>query len=142
MYQANSPRIAHETLDGETIIIDTQTGFYYTLDDHAVVVWQALVDGIAPERIADAYVQAGLFQPDAVRSFIDQLLKAELLVEAGNGSAASSGGGTFSLPALSGNGAGTLVLKTHSDLQELIELDPIHEVDPTQGWPMKSSSDQ
>lgn len=144
MYQANSPRIAHETLDGETIIIDTQTGFYYTLDGHAVAVWQALADGIAPDRIADAYVQAGLFQPDAVRSFIDRLLKAELLVEAGNGSAASNGGATFSLPALSGEsaGAGTLVLKTHSDLQELIELDPIHEVDPTQGWPMKPSSDQ
>ncbi|SMB22407.1 conserved protein of unknown function [Sterolibacterium denitrificans] len=138
MYQVNSPRIAHETLDGETIVIDTQTGFYYTLDGHAATIWQALAGGVSSTEVIGAYVQAGLFQEEAIREFIDRLLAAELLLKSEN----AMGHKAFSLPALPLETPRILTLKTHSDLQELIELDPIHEVDPTQGWPMKSASDQ
>lgn len=38
-YRVNMPRIAHETLDDETIVIDFEQGTYYSLSDVANWVW-------------------------------------------------------------------------------------------------------
>lgn len=136
MYQVNSPRVVHETLDGETIIIDTQTGLYYTVAGHASAVWAALANGVAVEQISGAYRDAGLSLAEAVQAYAAQLEAAELLRPAPDASASSG----FVIP-MSGESGSLLVLHRHADMQELIELDPIHEVDPSQGWPMRNQGD-
>lgn len=135
MYQVNSPRVVHETLDGETIIIDTQTGLYYTVDGHASAVWGALAGGVAGGHIARVYEAAGLALASAVQPFEAELVAAELLRPAPDAAAPSA----FTVPDMPGGDLG-LELKRHADMQELIELDPIHEVDPGQGWPMRNQA--
>jgi hypothetical protein len=34
-----------------------------------------------------------------------------------------------------------LALETFTDMQELILLDPVHEVEPSQGWPVARTAD-
>lgn len=133
MYQANSPRVAHETLDNETIVIDTSTGFYYTLDGIASIMWEALVHGVSPDRIATACVETGVLQAKEALDFMQQLVSAELLVLATEPRSEIE----FDTSAFRSVKEGKPELKTHSDLHGLIELDPIHEVDPAQGWPMQ-----
>lgn len=135
MYQVNAPRIVHETLDGETIVIDTQTGLYFTVAGHGAAIWSALAAGTPPAVITAAYEAAGLLEPAAVESFVNQLVAAELLVPAG----AAGQDAEFVIPQLDNADVPVPELKTHADLQELIELDPIHEVDAAQGWPMQNS---
>jgi len=134
MYQVNSPRVVHETLDGETIIIDTQTGFYYTIASHASVIWSALVAGQRPQQIKDQYAAAGLIAPSAIHQFIEDLADAALIVAATTDTSTSA----FSIPSITDIAAPHLQLKRHADLQELIEMDPIHEVDVALGWPTQS----
>ena len=134
MYQVNSPRVVHETLDGETIIIDTQTGFYYTIVGHASVIWSALVAGQQPQQITDQYAAAGLIAPSAIHQFIEDLADAALIVAANIDTSTSA----FVIPSITDIAASHLQLKRHADLQELIEIDPIHEVDVALGWPTQS----
>lgn len=138
MYQVNAPRVIHETLDGETIVIDTQAGFYYTAAGHASVIWLALVAGQAPQKIVDAYTAAGLIAQSEIHKFIKDLLDAELIVVAAGDHVISS---VFSIPAIAGMDAPDLQFKCHSDLHELIEMDPIHEVDMSRGWPVQNKAE-
>lgn len=136
MYQVNSPRIVHETLDGETVIIDTLTGLYYSITGHATVIWLALTRGAEPECVVCAYADAGLFEKDQVECFIRALVEAELITP----NIAAHQSLLFSLPEGQGIVPAPLKLERYADLQELIELDPIHEVDVSQGWPIQAKS--
>jgi len=124
MYQVNAPRVVHETLDGETVIIDTVTGLYYTAAGNAALLWQALAAGADPATLA-----AG-FDTSAIEAFRDDLVASELIVPRAGGSVA------MALPQLDA-ALPPPALTRHADLQELIELDPIHEVDTAQGWPFR-----
>lgn len=134
MYQVNSPRVVHETLDGETIIIDTQTGLYFTVAGHASLIWSALATGHSPKQIAKAYQQASLINPSVIDSYVEELVGMRLIIAA----AANHSEPDFSLPPIAEFDVSSLQIKRHEDLQELIELDPIHEVDTELGWPIQS----
>ena len=134
MYQVNSPRVVHETLDGETIIIDTQTGLYFTVAGHASVIWSALATGHSPKQIAKAYKETSLINPSVIDSYIAELVDMGLIIAV----PANQNDPEFSLPLIAEFDVSSLQLKRHEDLQELIELDPIHEVDTELGWPIQS----
>lgn len=125
MYQVNAPRVVHETLDGETVIIDTVTGLYYTAAGNAALLWQALAAGADPAGLTATGCDAG-----AIEAFRDDLVASELLVPRAGGSVAMA-------PPELDAALPPPALTRHADLQELIELDPIHEVDTAQGWPFR-----
>jgi hypothetical protein len=130
MYQVNSPRVVHETIEDETVIIDTVTGTYFTATGNAARLWQALAGGAEPARLAEAWLQQGLAEHD-LKSFVESLLHAELVVPR------SDDGQAVVLPPLSKEQLPPALVR-HDDLQGLIELDPIHEIDTAQGWPFRS----
>ena len=116
-----------ETIDGEVVAIDLESGRYYSLEGPAARAWEAVqaghdFDGIVA-AVADA---AGLGAAEAeadVGAFLAEL-EAEGLLAGGNGSG----------PPAPGPGRVSLVLHRYTDMQDLIVLDPIHDVDET-GWP-------
>ena len=71
----------------------------------------------------------------AIAGFVSQLLDEGLLVEsADTGSAEGAeivAGGTFETP----------VLSKYTDMQELLLLDPIHDIDPSVGWPFPKAAE-
>lgn len=130
------PQVIHEIFDGEVVIINLDTGSYYSLDRVGADVWNCL-DAGADEA---AIVQTLLLQYQAnpadiaksVHDFLAELERESLLVAADPPAAAN--------PAPPSSPAGTKlpfekpVVHKYTDMEELLLLDPIHEVDEM-GWP-------
>ena len=142
-YRINSPNVVAETLDREATIVDLEKGVYYALNEPGSLIWDEVIGGATQTDVADAvartYEVDGKEAERVVGALIDQLAKAGLIVE--NGDASSNGvPASAGEPAPSPNGGrSTYVepkLSTYTDMQELLLLDPIHEVDDS-GWPSR-----
>jgi hypothetical protein len=139
----NAPQVIHESIDGEVIVIDLGTGSYYSLKDSGAAVWDALDrTGGATERdlvhALEARYEGSREQFEAGVQYLLNVLRDEgLVVEAE----------TAGLPAaILEEAAGTRVafetprLEKFTDMQDLVLLDPVHEVDAT-GWPQPRPGD-
>ncbi len=130
--------IIHDTIDNETIVINQQTGSYYSLDGPAAVVWGLLAGGTTIRGIVDEL--AGRF--DAERSvleretlaFVDRLIDEGLAVESRDRDPPPVEAGVRTPPADPRVAFAGLELHRYTDLEVLLLVDPIHEVDET-GWP-------
>jgi Coenzyme PQQ synthesis protein D (PqqD) len=135
-YRVNSPQVISETVGGETIIVNLASGHYFSLQGSAVDVWQGIERGESAETIV-LQLEQRYEAPDgeisaAVQKLLDDFVAAELLVAETNGAAGAPVAMTpkaperipFIAPSFS----------TFTDMQDIILLDPVHEVD-TRGWP-------
>lgn len=140
MYRVNSPQVISETVGGETIIVNLARGHYFSLQGTAVDVWQALERGEAPETIAvelEQRYEAGDGEIGAaVNKLIEDFLAAELVVADENGVP----GPAVSMPEAAAERVPfvTPSFTAFTDMQDIILLDPVHEVD-TRGWPHASA---
>lgn len=135
-YRINSPTVIRETIDGEVIIVHLATGAYYSLDDAGAQIWCAVEGGANPDAIAAAFAVpadgSGAAVRESVCRFVDELCREDLIVpcageEPSPGVSADCGvrpESPYSQP----------VLNKYRDMEELLLLDPIHEVDEA-GWP-------
>ncbi|MFN8024898.1 MAG: PqqD family protein [Acidimicrobiia bacterium] len=134
-YRVNAPTVAAETVDGEVLMIHLDSGNYYSLRDTGAIVWGALEQGVATEAIVDA------LGGDAARAEIERFLAelvAENLVVATDAPVTDTWVGTLPASAC-GAPAAPPVLEKFTDMQHLILLDPVHEVDAGEGWPVQRS---
>jgi hypothetical protein len=130
-----------ETLDGEATIVDLDSGTYYALNESGSFIWDALIAGTDTEdlvdRLASTYEIASTEAADAVDQLIAGLREQNLVVpsdEAFAGESSANGASANS------NGSRRYIapeLSTYTDMQELLLLDPIHEVDES-GWPSQA----
>ncbi len=135
-YRIAKPKVVYEVLNTEVIAIDFDTGTYYALLHVAKQVWLLIEQQIPLNEmvriIADYYRQ----EPDAVlqdlQPFLAQLLEKGL-IERGE----EKDRGTP--PPLNAHGWGYEAPKlvSYMDIQDLLLLDPIHEVVET-GWPNRA----
>jgi hypothetical protein len=135
-YRVNTPQVINETIDGEAIMINLATGSYYSLDSVGGDVW-ALLEASLP--IDDIVTEVGRrydAPEDDIRRGVDDLLQRlwgeELVVPCPD----SDPVGTVSLVPAPGRRPPfhTPKLEKFTDMQDLILLDPVHEVD-SRGWP-------
>lgn len=128
----NAPDVVSETIDGETVIINLYKGLYYNLNPIGSSIWTLIEAGQACDSIL-AILQTQYSAWDtAVKSSVEQLFErliAEELVVPDGAVQAQSGSETtfpaeFEPP----------ILYKYADMQDLLALDPIHDVDET-GWP-------
>ncbi len=127
--------VVHDTIDGETLVIDLETGSYYTLAGAGAVVWRALVAGARYEDLIRAGAEAlGIDRDEAagpVARLIAELVRADLIrcADGSKPEPPSAEAGGEQPPGLE--------LNSYDELQELMVLDPIHEVDEA-GWPHRA----
>lgn len=135
----NEPRVVHETIDGEVIVIDLATGTYFSLQGGAANVWKLIGGGYSPLLMATALAAAYPESDESIRARLDTFLKElkseELVVDATDQSSPP----TIAVE-ISVSGAFTPHLEKHTDMAELILLDPVHEVD-SMGWPHRQVDD-
>jgi hypothetical protein len=134
-FKVNGPPVIHQTLDGEVIVVNLDTGTYYSFAGVAAEIWSAVERGLTVEEtVAESADRHGTGPGEAepaVKRFLAELAREELIASA-NGTApfagqepeAANGSGSFPEP----------LLNKYTDMQELLVLDPIHEVDE-RGWP-------
>lgn len=138
-YRVNSPQVISETVGGETIVVNLASGHYFSLQGTAVDVWQGLERGEALEEVIlqleQRYEARDGEIGDAVTKLVDDFVAGELLVADGNG------GGVQSVRSDEVGERAPFVsptFTTFTDMQDIILLDPVHEVD-TRGWPHASA---
>ena len=134
-YHIQTPRVVHETIDDETIVIDFDDGTYYSLRTTANFIWQLLENASAGqivEAVRQQYTGDAEQIESSVHAFLAQLVQAQLIVETDGDSSQpvlTPIDGTpepFTPP----------LLEEYADMQDLLLLDPIHDVD-AQGWPAR-----
>lgn len=140
--KVNSPSVVAEVIDGEAVIMDLASGHYFSTQHVGCDIWRGIELGATRSAIVRSLASAYEVEPDAaseaVASFVGELLKHNLVVES-NGTLAGAEelvtwlndtGRPFSRP----------VLNAYTDMEELLLLDPIHDVDQA-GWPMPKAPD-
>jgi hypothetical protein len=133
--------VAHETIDGETVILDMQKGTYYRLEGVACIVWEQLAAGASLEQLCSGLAARFTTAPETLErqllEFLDGLRTDNLIVaHETNGSTAAPPIADVPMSDVRAAFPG-LSIHRFTDLQELFLLDPVHEVDDT-GWPSAS----
>jgi len=130
--------VAHERVDNEVIAINLTTGAYFSLVGPAADCWTLLASGVATQDAAAAIAQRYDAERAAVERDLGALLErlvAEGLLR-GLGDGAVGEPAPVELPAAAAPLAyRTPTLDKYDDMEELLLLDPIHEVDEA-GWPL------
>lgn len=121
-FRITGDHIVGEVFDGEAIIIDTVTGAYFSLAEGPAGVWSALAAGSG--TVADIAATTGL-AADTVAEVLAELVSAQLAATDGPPAAVTT----------------SAHLTKYSDMEELLLLDPIHDVAPA-GWPAEPPSAQ
>jgi hypothetical protein len=132
VYEINTPHVISESLGNETVIINLETGTYHNLNSNAAQIWQNLQQPIASETLLNAItVEDTAFAKtvnQAVLNFIAQLLEQGLIRVSINAPI------IHPCPTIVLSDS-VLVCETFTDMQDLLGLDPIHDADPSAGWP-------
>lgn len=140
-FRINTPKVVRETFDDEVVIINLDRGSYYSLRGVGASIWALIEKGLDMNELLD--VVAARFEGDrdelerAVQEFIATLRQEELVSPIAdgahrNGRTAASGPAAADHPEKAR--FETPILQKFTDMQELLLLDPIHEVDES-GWP-------
>ncbi|MBW4497057.1 MAG: PqqD family protein [Oscillatoria princeps RMCB-10] len=135
----NSPKVVHEIIDGEVVIVHLLKGHYYSLVKTGADIWSGIERGISRERILEEMVSRYDGDPadieKAVNNMIEQLQEEELIAVAQTEESGTAAAGAIEAKAnpekLSFEPP---KLDKYTDMEDLLLLDPIHEVDET-GWP-------
>ena len=136
-FRVNTPTVTHETIDGEAVIINLDSGNYYSLVETGSLIWALVERGASAGEMQNVVQQT--FHGDAtdidrgVQELLAQLQQENLIVPVDDTPAADLN------EVLPSNGHEkplfrAPLLNKFSDMQELLLLDPIHDVDDT-GWP-------
>jgi hypothetical protein len=148
-FRISGPEVVYETVDDETIIVNLDTGNYYDLNHVGAYIFKAIEVQANLEQIAAALCDRYAVDQATVGSDLDQLvtelIDERLIIPVGDETPAdepfaSAGQGVPGPLDVSEDGAGEAkdygapVLGKYTDMQELLLLDPVHEVDET-GWP-------
>jgi len=142
----SGPHIVSEIIESEAIIIDLDSGSYYSLQDAGADIWAGVQDGIQIEEIVDRLRMKYEGDEAAIRSATTALLKQledEALIKA-DGAAAGTGPPSAPIPDAEPSDKISFsapVLHKYTDMQELLLVDPIHEVDAS-GWPKLPANDR
>lgn len=138
---ALAPSVISEILDDEVVIIDMLTGNYFNMTGSATNIWQCLMDGTTPEQIcASPRVRFGAVPriPAAVNTFLEQL-RAEGLIQEAVSELPPPEPAVGPAPEPSKT---PTVEQFHppsfekfTDMANILLTDPVHDADPTRGWP-------
>lgn len=138
-FRINTPTVTHETIDGEAVIINLDTGNYYSLVDAGSFIWSLVDKGASASEVQHVILQT--YHGDAqdvdrgVQELLAQLQQENLIVPVDG-----AGDALDLAPVAPGNNGhekpsfNPPSLNKYSDMQELLLLDPIHDVDDA-GWP-------
>lgn len=137
-YVLNEEKMFADVTDGIAIIINSETGIYYGLNQLATAVYENLINGASTDAILDELKSIQGVPVDIesrFNSFIEDMMKAELLIRGEDSDA-------FARIAASIAQEDNFVMevKAYDDAQELLLADPIHEVKEETGWTPEKDS--
>lgn len=143
-FQINSLNVIFEKFDDEIVLINLDNGNYYSLENVGADIWEFIQEGFTlhdiKKRISSKYESNQKMIDTSIDRFIDEIKKEGLIVladpdspgakkyESINNENDLKNKSKFEEPKL----------QRYTDMQDLLLLDPIHEVDES-GWPNSKS---
>jgi hypothetical protein len=130
------PSTVHEQFGEETVILNLETGSYYSAQEAGSLIWNLVAEGHSETsilgRVNAEYSGNGDEISAATIKFLDQLAEESLVDQKPAGkdhvnevnNTRPVSDKTFAAPSL----------QKFTDMEEMLLLDPIHEVDEF-GWP-------
>lgn len=136
-FRVNTPNVVAEAFDDEMVLVNLDNGSYYTLDQAGLDIWRQIeqmadLDGIC-SAVASADDGNRADIEHAIRTFIETLREEGLIAAVEHDADLPTGLSCAACP-VNGRPFTVPVLQRYTDMQELLLLDPIHEVDEA-GWP-------
>ena len=135
-YRVNKPNVILEDFDDEVVIVNLASGNYYSVDAVGAEIWTMVQKGDTAAEIAAHLSRQYDGSPEiieqAVIKFIGEVLSENLIVP-DDAACAATPGPDNSSPQVRRSFTSPELHK-YTDMQELLLVDPIHEVDET-GWP-------
>jgi hypothetical protein len=136
-FRVNAPKVISETIDGEAVVINLDTGNYYSLEGSAGEIWGLLEQGLGTEKIESVLTSRHRASSDEVSTILGNFLKEvqadDLLVPVADHQAGPEP--TVEVPPPGESQLLAPHIAKYTDLKHLIALDPIHDVDLAAGWP-------
>ncbi len=136
-YAMAAPHVTAEEFDGEFVVLNLETGRYFSFSGAAGLVWQGLVAGLSLDTLG-ASLPKGSPARAAFAAFVTNVIDAALVRES-SASAQSAPGNLAERIAAAGD---DFIFEVFDDLAALLLADPIHDVEREAGWPRNVSADQ
>lgn len=133
-FTINSPQVVSDFVDGEVVAVNLESGTYFALYGVSALVWEALTQGVSQQEIHDRLDVDDHRRADAAAdldAFVGLLLHHDLLRSRSD---QSDTDGAAALEAVLSVAWEPLQLHVHSDLQDILLLDPVHDTTES-GWP-------
>lgn len=131
--------VSSDILDGEVVAIHLGTGIYYSLRGSAATLWQALSQANDLAGLARALTRQFDVTEESARGaaqdFVGRLVAEKLLREVPAAAPAEEAPAGERRPFVAP------AVERYADLQDLLLLDPIHDVGEF-GWPHKPADPQ
>ncbi len=132
-YKINEPHVISEAMDDELVVINLESGCYYSLDQSATLIWSKLNLGYTAEKIQQFFNPCDSLDTSIeIEIYVSYLLDEELITLAGN-----QGTSPETPEDLAVTDFKKPTVQKFTDMQEMLLLDPIHEVSDM-GWPHES----
>ncbi len=134
-YHVNTSKTVNETLEGETIIINLETGNYYSMNKTGSILWNKIEANYSLSQILAFFEEQYSASSETIKKSILDLisfLKADDLILETKGKAKP-----VSLEKANGKKEAFVapVIELYEDMKEMLLADPIHDVGEV-GWPV------
>lgn len=136
-YRVNTPHIVYESFTDEVIAVSFLDGSYYSIRGAGIEIWKLLCAGADIDRIVAQLQSAYPNEPglrEAINGFLEKLLNHSLITT-------TEESATAPFPEILPELTGFIppILEAYTDMQDLMLLDPIHEVGED-GWPKRATA--
>lgn len=124
----NRPSVIFDVQGDEAVVIDLTTGRYFRLDAPSTTLWVRFAEPTSPAALLESCANAPALGPVLDGIIADLTERGLLRVASGaEGGTPAAAGQPWEFAGFS--------LEEFTDLEDILGLDPIHEVDPEKGWP-------
>jgi hypothetical protein len=129
-FRLNSPSVIFDSIDSEVLVIDLKVGHYFRLTGESSILWSLILSGSTLTEIFE-YSSIPESQHEEVLKFVEELALLDLIIESEIIQRSQ-----MNSQSLDGK---NLIIEKFTDLEDILGLDPIHEVDASIGWPFSGS---
>jgi hypothetical protein len=125
-YRLNSPGVISDQIDGEVLVIDLTIGHYFRITGSTLHLWNMLISGVNVSAIFDS-CNNFLEKKNEIEMHIEALVSNNLIVPNLKKSSEIEKIESWKFE--------TFEIEKFTDLEDILGLDPIHEVSAEKGWP-------
>ena len=137
-YVLNDEKMFADVTDGVAIIINSETGIYYGLNELGTAVYENLVNGVSTDKILNCLKSMSDCPSDIeekLTNFLKAMVDFDLIKEGGDDTSDAEIDENVAKES-----SFEMDVREYNDAQELLLADPIHEVKEESGWTPEADS--